>query len=334
MILIFGVSGCRSSRVPAGERLWDAMEIYPAENTETYTNNFPEIVAPASTNTLSTKDMCLVDAQDTNTYNIGTNTFNSGTAITSNNFLSGNFVIDNDFKPVLGTYYYKISWRGIGVGDAAVRIGKEGDFHTIEIRAGTGKKLDLFYKVRYRGKSKMKITPQVTAVEAEIDAKVKNRERKTKLEFNNNGEVDFNMIKKKKGRVRKVKSMEIKPKGFVLDPFSAACLVRRLEWKVGTDAVFDIITGNKVYALHLTCTKTETIKVKNKERKAWVIVPTVKEIQVDNKEHINQEHEDNVNKSNVEIYMAMDGTKDILRIEGHHKVGTVKAEIEKFKPAI
>ena len=175
--------------------------------------------------------------------------------------------------------------------------------------------------------------PEVASVSAEIDAKVKNRERNTKMDFKNGGDVDFKMTRKKEGTVRGVKEMNIKTKGFVLDPFSAACLVRRLEWKVGTEAVFDVITGSKVYELRLRCTNTRRIKVNGDKRRAWVVVPVVKE-RKSGGEKINQEHEDNVNKSLIEIYVSMDGRKDILRIEGHHKVGTIKAEIKKFQPEV
>jgi hypothetical protein len=324
-----------------GERLWEAMEVIPPEEMpqEVKDAGF-EVISDEdiSTANITTSvgnavpnkgDMCLVKAEDTDALVVTT----EAATETSASIKSSNLIFDEDFKPVLGTYFYKVSWRGIGVGDAAVKIGKENGMHTLEIRAGTGKKLDYLYKVRYRGKSKMTLDPTVASVETEIDAKVKDRERNTKLEFNDNGSVDFKLTKKKKGRVRGVKDMEIQTEGFVLDPFSAACLVRRLEWRVGTEAVFDVITGNTVYELRLRCTKTKTIKVKRKKRRAWVVVPYVKELEAAGEE-VNQEHEDNINKSLVEIYVAMDGSKDILRIEGHHKIGTVKAEIEKFKPGI
>ena len=329
LVLVSGVvlSGCRSSR-SRGEQLWDAMEILPPERLEEVATAGYEIisddevaVSSFSTSTVNAVpaqgDVCLVTAgvvQDVTADVSGTN-----------------LVFDAEFKPVLGTYFYKVSWRGIGVGDAAVHVGEKDGMHTMEIRAGTGKKLDYLYKVRYRGKSKMKLTPDVASVSAEIDAKVKNRERKTKLDFKDDGEVDFKMTRKKEGTVRGVKEMNIKTEGFVLDPFSAACLVRRLEWKVGTEAVFDVITGSKVYELRLRCIKTKRIKVNGDKRRAWVIVPVVKEHKPDDEE-VNKEHEDNVNKSLIEIYVSMDGRKDILRIEGHHKVGTIKAEIKKFKP--
>lgn len=335
------VSGCRSSRY-RGEQLWEAMEVItPEEMPAEVKDAGYEVISGddlASIN-ISTSvvnalpnvdDMCLVKAADTNTI---AGEIVELANVDSTNVGGSDLVFDTDFRPVLGTYFYKVSWRGIGVADAAVKIGKEGDMHTIEIRAGTGKKLDYLYKVRYRGKAKMRLTPEVASVEAEIDAKVKNRERKTKLEFNDSGDVDFTMTKKKEGRVRGVKDMNIKTAGFVLDPFSAACLVRRLEWTIGTEAVFDVITGSTVYELRLACTKIKTIKIKKKKRRAWVIVPSVKERKTGDEE-INQEHQDNVNKSLIEIYVAMDGSKDILRIEGHHKVGTIKAEIEKFKPEV
>ncbi len=335
------VGGCRSSRY-RGEQLWEAMEVIPPEKMPAEVKDAGyEIISDdylagmnASTSVVNAvpniDDMCLVKASDTN---IVDGKIGGVASVESADVSSRNLVFDTDFKPVLGTYFYKVSWRGIGVADAAVKIGKEGDMHTIEIRAGTGKKLDYLYKVRYRGKAKMRLTPEVASVEAEIDAKVKNRERKTKLEFNDSGDVDFTMTKKKEGRVRGVKDINIKTAGFVLDPFSAACLVRRLEWKIGTEAVFDVITGSTVYELRLACKKIKTIKVKKKKRKAWVIVPSVKERKTGDEE-INQAHQDNVNKSLIEIYVAMDKSKDVLRIEGHHKVGTIKAEIERFKPEV
>lgn len=336
-----GVSGCRSSR-SNGERLWEAMEVIPPAEMplEVKDAGFEVIsdddiadfnVATSSLNSVpATGTVYLVKPDDVNEVEVEAE---KATSEKSVNVSGSNLIFDTDFKPVLGTYYYKVSWRGIGVGDAAVKIGLDGGMHTMEIRAGTGRKLDYLYKVRYRGKSKMMVSPEVASVEAEIDAKVKNRERKTELRFNDTGDVDFKMTKKKEGRVRGVKDMKIKAEGFVLDPFSAACLVRRLEWKIGTEAVFDVITGSKIYELRLACTKTARIKVNGKKRRAWVIVPVVKERETDG-EKINKEHEDNVNKSLVEIYVAMDGSKDILRIEGHHKVGTIKAEIKKFKPAV
>ncbi len=334
-VLLVGltVSGCRSSHVSRGEKLWEAMEVMPPETMPPEVKDAGyEVISDddlayinISTSVVNAipniDDMCLVKADDTNAVEAITET----TADVSGT----NLVFDAEFKPVLGTYFYKVSWRGIGVADAAVKIGRDNGMHTMEIRAGTGKKLDYLYKVRYRGKSKMTMDPTVASVSAEIDAKVKNRERNTKIDFKDGGDVDFKMTRKKDGTVRGVKDMKIKTVGFVLDPFSAACLVRRLEWKVGTEAVFDVITGSKVYELRLRCTKTTRIKIKGEKRRAWVVVPVVKERKTD--DDINQEHENNVNKSLIEIYVAMDGSKDILRIEGHHKVGTIKAEIKKFK---
>ena len=247
---------------------------------------------------------------------------------------TANAVLDMDpsFEPRLGTYHYKVSWRGIGVGDAEVILGKDGDMHTIEMHAGTGRKLDLLYKVRYRGKATME-SDTLKSVEAHMTARVKDRKRHTQLDFKDGGDVDFTLTKSKDGEDRnKIETATVETAGFALDPLSAACLVRRLDWEVGKDAVFEIVTGKSHYEMHLTCTRTERVKVNGKKRRAWVIVPVLRKLDED-EEGKKKEHEDSVNKSSIKIYVAVDGSKDVLKIVGHHKVGNIKAQMEKFRPA-
>ena len=240
--------------------------------------------------------------------------------------------VDPSFEPQLGTYHYKVSWRGIGVGDAEVILGKEGDMHTIEMRAGTGRKLDMLYKVRYRGKAIME-SDSFKSVEAHMVARVKDRQRHTRLDFQEDGDVDFTLTKSKDGEDReKIETATVETVGFALDPLSAACLVRRLDWEVGKDAVFEVVTGKSHYEMHLTCTRSERVKVNGKKRRAWVIVPVLRKLDTDD-EGKRKEHEDNVNKSSIKIYVAQDESKDVLKIVGHHKVGNIKAQMEKFRPA-
>ena len=63
-----------------------------------------------------------------------------------------------------------------------------------------------------------------------------------------------------------------------------------------------------------------------------MIVPLLRKID-DDVEGKKKEHEENVNKSSIKIYLAADDTKDVLKIVGHHKVGNIKAQMEDFEPA-
>ena len=235
--------------------------------------------------------------------------------------------IDPEFQPELGTYHYEVTWQKVIVGYAQVTVGKEEDLHKITVHAETSKKLDRVYKVRYTGESLIGTDP-ISPVETRIHEKVKSKKKQTTIEFYDDGTIKSVESRSRKKKPDRIKYEEINTDRFTLDPFSAACLVRRLDWEEGVAEVFDVFTGKDQYELQLQCIDRTVIDMSGEKRDVWVIVPDITKLSGEEDE---EDYE--IKQSNVKIYLSADERKELLRIEGYPKIGRVRAQMSKFEPA-
>jgi len=230
--------------------------------------------------------------------------------------------LDLEFEPKLGTYYYNAEWNFINVGKASIKISKEDNQYKMVVNAQTNKKIDIIYKLRYRGESIMS-AEYMEPISVNMKENIKSKKKNTTMEFKDDGTIKTTESKKKRGRREKKSVTEIQRVEFHLDPFSATCLVRRLDWEVGVADVFDIVLGADTYELKLMCTEKTTIEIAEKEREAYIIVPELSK---------KGEEEKKSSNGNLRIFLSADELKEVLKIDASHKLGTFKVVLEKFVP--
>ncbi len=237
-----------------------------------------------------------------------------------------NLSIDPEFQPQSGTYHYQVAWNKVNVGTARISVEQENDQYTIAVHAETNSKLDRIYKIRYRGESLISDDP-FSPIEAKIHERVKSTKKETVIKFQENGAIKSTETKSKKGKPAKETELEIQTENFTLDPFSATFLVRRLDWEVGMEEIFDVFTGDDQYLLELKCIQKKTIEIAGKKREAWEIVPELTNL--DKKE----QEKDKKQMNDMWIYVSADETKEMLKIKVALKIGYFRIILEKFEPA-
>ncbi len=232
--------------------------------------------------------------------------------------------IDPEFQPLSGTYHYQVAWNKVNVGTARISVEQENDQYKIAVHAETNKKLDRIYKIRYRGESLISDDP-FSPIEAKIHERVKSTKKETVIEFQENGAIKSTETKSKKGKPAKETELEIQTENFTLDPFSATFLVRRLDWEVGMEEIFDVFTGDDQFLLELKCIRKTAIEIAGKNRKAFEIVPELTNL--DKKEQA----KDHKKINDMWIYVSADETREMLKIKVALKIGYFRIILEKFE---
>lgn len=238
--------------------------------------------------------------------------------------------IDPEFQPESGTYYYNVEWNKVNVGNARISIEQEESQYQIKVHAETNKKLDIVYKIRYRGESRISDDP-ISPIETKIHEKIKSTKKETTIEFQENGAIKSTETKSKKGVPEKETEREIQTENFTLDPFSATFLVRRLDWEAGMEEIFDVYTGKDQYLLELKCIQKTTIEIAGKNREAWEIVPQLTNL--NNKPDKKEQEKEDKKMKDMWIYVSADDVKEMLKIKVGLKIGYFRIVLEKFEPA-
>jgi hypothetical protein len=235
--------------------------------------------------------------------------------------------IDHKFKPRLGTYNYKVEFNSIGIGIASVAVGLDGDLYKMQILAETIGVVDRIYRIRYRGEA-ITDTDSISPVETKIHQTVKSKEKDLTMLFQDNGTIKTKERKSENGGPAQYDEWKLQTEKFTLDPFSAAYLVRVLDWEAGRAQVFDLYTGKGQYELRLKCDSGSTIDFGGVKRKVWVIIPDLKKMD-DNNRPVEMKKK----PSSVKIYISADEYKDILKMEASHTLGYFRVVLDSFEPA-
>lgn len=246
-----------------------------------------------------------------------------------------NLSIDPEFQPESGTYYYNVDWNKVNVGKARISVEQEMDQYKIAVHAETNKKIDYVYKIRYRGESKISDDP-ISPIKTKIREKINSTKKETTIDFQENGAIKSTETKSKKGKPAKETEREIQTENFTLDPFSATFLVRRLDWEVGMEEIFDVYTGKDQYLLELQCIRKTTIEIAGENREAWEIVPELTKLDkegIDKKDQDNDDLKEDKKLNDMWIYVSADETKEMLKIKVSLKIGYFRIVLEKFEPA-
>lgn len=234
---------------------------------------------------------------------------------------SSELPIDHNFQPKLGTYYYDVFLKNIKIGKGTISVQKEGDIYTISVTGKTNSSITALYKIRYRGMSELKVSP-LQPIKAKITQQSGKKKKETQISFTENNVVHSREIRSTKEITTKIRDKIVHSETFVLDPFSTVFLIRRLNWHVGMEETFDLFTGKKQYELKLICQSTQLVKIGGISRQAWVIIPEITSYKKGVKK----------TRNSFKIYLSLDKEKEILKISGTPKPGSVIAKLRKFSP--
>lgn len=224
------------------------------------------------------------------------------------------------FDPPLGVYTYEASWQGIPAAELNVSISRDEQHYSVVASAKTYSGIDLLYKLRYRAVGLLSVTdfkPIRTSIRQQENSKVK----LTDIEFADNG-----LIRAKREQIGKddLVSVEFNPNNFTLDPFAAAFLARGFDWDSGETAELDAFNGKSRYLIQLTPVGKEMVEYKDEKRLAWVIEPRVSKL---------TDPEADKKLRSAKIYLSADKDRDVLKIVSSVFVGSVKTELESFRPS-
>jgi hypothetical protein len=241
---------------------------------------------------------------------------------------SRTLLVDSDFKPRLGKYYYNVNFNNVNIGNATIIIDRDGDLYKVQVNAQSVGMVDSLYKLRYKGEATMGTDP-LSSVEMKTQQEVRSKEKDLTIKFQDNGSIRTVEKKSENGNTATYDVRKVQTDRFTIDPFTATYLVRGLDWKVGAEKVFDVYPGKYQYELRLKCESLATIDINGEKRKAWVIIPKVTHLDP-------QKRAEALKKKPMssKIYVSADELKDVLKFEASHTLGYFRVLMIRFDPAV
>ena len=180
-----------------------------------------------------------------------------------------------------GSYDYQVSWQGLPVGSASIRIGttyRDGKkMLDVEATARSGRVVSLFYKLRHRSESifsAQDLKPMEFVSQQTENSKFTN----LKINFSPDGWINAKINKGKVNSEGKFEEVSFKSENATFDPISAAFLARSLPVDPAEDLSFDVFNGRDRYLISFHVVGREKIKLAGKEYDAFKIEPLVKKL--------------------------------------------------------
>jgi hypothetical protein len=224
----------------------------------------------------------------------------------------------------LGFYDYQVSWQGIPVGSASIRIGttyRDGrKMLDVKATACSGRVVSLFYRLRHQSESIFtaeELRPVVFLSEQTENSRFTN----LKINFSPDGLINATIKKGKLNSEGKSEEISFKSDNPTFDPISAAFLARSLLMDPAEDLSFDVFNGEDRYLISLHAVGRERIKVAAKEYDAFKIKPVVKKL-------TDTQGEKRVRK--VYLWVSTDGRREVLKLESEVLIGSVSARLVRF----
>ena len=224
-----------------------------------------------------------------------------------------------------GTYDYQVAWQGIPVGSASIRIGttyRDGKkMLDVEATARSGGIVSLFYRLEHRSESifsAQELKP-VTFVSQQTE---NSRFTNLLINFAPDGAINARVTKGRLNSAGKSEEVSFRSNA-TFDPISAAFLARSLPLNPAEDASFDVFNGSDRYLISLHVVGREKITVSGKEYEAIKIEPSVKKL-------TDTEGEKRLRKA--QLWVAADGSRDVLKLESEVRLGSVSAKLVRFVP--
>ncbi len=236
-------------------------------------------------------------------------------------------LMNSNYRPPLGTYYYAFEFNGLNIGTAWVDLDRSGDLYRIRFRAKTNSTIDRIYKVRFSGEN-LTEAQEWMPVGTRILSRVRSTVKDTSIHFHDDGTIKSVRTESKKGEPLENEVREIRTEDFTMDPLSVTHLIRGIDWKPGMEQTVQVFTGKSRYESRFTCLSEQIIEVGGQKRKAWEIVQESRKL--DEEE---QETDEERKERDLKIYISADKARDVLKIDAPRAMGHFLVLFEGFKPA-
>src|SRR5215475_8960202 len=221
----------------------------------------------------------------------------------------------------LGSYHYRVSWQGISVGSASVRIGttqRDGkkmlDVAATACSAGV---VGLFYKLRHRSESIFS-AHELKPVEFLSQQTENSKFTNVTIKFSPDGLIDAKINKGRLNSRGQFDEVSFQSENATFDPISAAFLARSLPVDTSEDLSFDVFNGRDRYLISFHVVGREKIKLAGKEYDAFKVEPSVRKL-------TDSEGEKRLRKAY--IWVTTDRSREILKLESKVAIGSVSAQL-------
>ena len=225
-----------------------------------------------------------------------------------------------------GSYDYQVSWQGIRVGGAMIRIGttyRDGKkMLDVEATARSSRVVSLFYELRHRSESIFS-AQELKPVEFLSQQTENSRFSNLEIKFSPDGLIHAKTTKGNLNSQGKSEEVSFKSENATFDPISAAFLALSLPMDAAEDLSFDVFNGKDRYLISFHVLGREKITVAGKEYDAFKIKPLVKKL-------TDTEGEKRLRK--VYLWVSTDGRREVLKLESEVLIGSVSAELVRFVP--
>ena len=232
---------------------------------------------------------------------------------------------ETDLNSESGIYQYRVSWQGIPVARAEVKVrensGADRELRT-EVTAKTAKAIDLFYRLRHRSESVLSLDP-LKPKSFVSHQRENSREKIRKIEFHDSGKISVSSKKLVSGRPKNDSSFEFDSDNFTLDPIAGALIAKSVPLKVGAEHSFDIFNGKHRYLITFKVVGHDDLRIGTKTYSAVKVVPYTK--------RLTDTQEDRRLKS-ATLWVSNDERRILLKLESKVKVGRIRAVFEGYQP--
>jgi len=214
---------------------------------------------------------------------------------------------------------YRLAWNGISAADATVEIRPERigprRTYTIEARARTNRFIDLFYPFRGHART-IFLANDRTPLQFYYDRNVRDVHYRTVVDFDHD-DSRARSIYEKNGVTRKELDLPLRE---LFDPITAVFHARRGSSAIGTEAGYDIFTGESRYRVELRIDGQGTITVPAGRFEALRITPTVMKVYADRRPP-------DPRLKNATIWVSEDPEHLLLQIRSEIFVGAVTLDL-------
>ena len=236
-------------------------------------------------------------------------------------------IMDQDFRPMPGTYHYAFRFNGLGIGSAWVSLEQNDDRYVIQFQARTSSAIDRIYPVRYSGRNVTE-TAALSPVGTRIISRVRSTSKDTSIHFDRDGTIRSVRTESKKNGPLENEVREIQAESYTVDPLSVIHLLRGIDWRPGMEQRVQMFTGKSRYESRFACTGEKVVEVGGKKRRAWEIVQESRKL-----DDQGRETEEEKKERNLLIYLSADEARDVLMIDARRAMGHFLVVLEGFKPA-
>ena len=228
-----------------------------------------------------------------------------------------------EFQPRLGEFHYDIHWGIKRVASGVISVSRENDHYVLKLHKKTTDAIDMVYRVRYRGETRLKaedLSPEHSILSEEVKKKKKVQDARYDPDTGAVNVVETRSKRKMSGK-DKVKEFELQSDTGIFDAFTAIFLARSFDWQLGESHQFSVFIGQKEYDVSLDCIEKMKMDLPIGKIPVWVIRPAVVK-RDDSKESSGGE--------NTLMYLSADESKDLIKIRTKLGIGSVELRLVKY----